>query len=130
MFPQEESDAVSTQQGQDKQVGESALGSDQPMGSEIPATLAVESENGEQGPNGTPKMPPPEIPGDGFEFDDKPPPTQLSQSAVNHRLRRIMKPRADGSFLVPECVREKWKNLETRGEVMAMFEKAAYEPVP
>lgn len=116
MFLQDDSDVVITQEGKDKKVGDE---SPTPHG-----------EHGEQGPNGTPKMPPPEIPGDGFAFDDQRPPTQLSQSAVNQRLRRIMRPRADGSFLVPECVREKWKDLETRDEVMALFEKAAYDPVP
>lgn len=66
-----------------------------------------------------------------LEFDKtKPPPKQLSRAAVDKRLRRTMQPRADGTFLVPECVREKWKDLGTRSEVMSMFEKAGYDSAP
>ena len=90
---------------------------------ETPRELQVESKSGDigtqHGKDG------------GLNFDQTiPPPPQLSAKAANQRLRRVMQPRSDGSFLVPECVREKWKDLATRSEVMAMFEKAAFEPAP
>ena len=93
---------------------------------ETPRELQVESKSGDGGSLGTQHGK-----DGGLNFDQTiPPPPQLSVKAANQRLRRVMQPRSDGSFLVPECVREKWKDLATRSEVMAMFEKVAFEPAP
>lgn len=71
---------------------------------------------------------------DGLEEDDVggpselPPPEQLSYGAVDKRLRRIMTPRANGDFKVPQQVVEQWKNKNTRPKVMSLFEKSGYQP--
>lgn len=54
------------------------------------------------------------------------PPVQLSDGAIKMRMRRIMQPRADGSYLVPEGVIKDWVNEEGKVQLKALFEKAAY----
>ncbi|OLP99163.1 hypothetical protein AK812_SmicGene18309 [Symbiodinium microadriaticum] len=69
--------------------------------------------------------------GNGSEDDVVPeqkPPPQLSKGAVDKRLRRVMTPRVDGSYQVPEAVVLKWKNSDTKKDVELLFEKAAYDP--
>lgn len=56
------------------------------------------------------------------------PPKQLSPSAVDKRLRRIMTPTSSGALKVPQELIDQWKDLSTRGNVMSMFEKAGYDP--
>jgi len=56
------------------------------------------------------------------------PPKQLSPSAVDKRLRRIMTPTSSGSLKVPQELIDQWKDLTTRPQVMSMFEKAGYDP--
>lgn len=56
------------------------------------------------------------------------PPKELSQSAVDKRLRRIMTPTSSGALKVPQELVDQWKDLATRGQVMSMFEKAGYDP--
>ena len=71
--------------------------------------------------------------GNGSEDDVVPeqkPPPQLSKGAVDKRLRRVMTPRVDGSYQVPEAVVLKWKNSDTKKDVELLFEKAAYDPEP
>ena len=63
------------------------------------------------------------------DFLDQPPPEKLTAHAINQRLRRVMQPRRDGTYLVPECVRKQWKDLETRAQVMALFEKSGNSAV-
>ena len=64
------------------------------------------------------------------EEDQVQPPPQLSKGAADARLRRVMKPRADGSFIVPEVARDMYKDTSRRGSLMSLFEKCAFEPVP
>ena len=74
-----------------------------------------------------------EIPDQGSEDEEspeekQPPEKQLTPSAVDKRLRRIMTPTVRGSYKVPESVIEQWKDLQTRCQVMSMFEKCGYSP--
>lgn len=57
---------------------------------------------------------------------NQPPPEELSRKAVENRLRRVMKPRADGSLLIPPEIVAQYKDLSTRDQVMALFEKCGY----
>ena len=59
---------------------------------------------------------------------DEPPPEQLSPSAIDKRLRRIMTPRASGALKVPQEVVDQWKDLSSRHKVTSMFEKVGYDP--
>ena len=53
----------------------------------------------------------------------------LSREAINKRLQRIFKPRADGSFLVSEEFIKKWQNKGSdRDQLLVMFEKCDYDP--
>ena len=56
------------------------------------------------------------------------PPQKLSPGAVDKRLRRVMTPKVDGSYKVPQQVIDEWKDLDTRDRVRALFEKTAYCP--
>ena len=56
------------------------------------------------------------------------PPPELSWSAVDKRLRRLMNPTARGEFKIPEEVRNQWLDKSTRESVMSLFEKCAYSP--
>ena len=59
------------------------------------------------------------------------PPPPLSKDAVYHKMRRIMQPRADGSYLVAPEFREQYKDKHNgRPKLEAMFEKAGYNPDP
>ena len=71
-----------------------------PMETPIPPTQP-DKEDGEQGHH------------DG-ESSELPPSQQLSYSAVDKRLRRIMTPRANGDLKVPQQVIDQWKNKNTR----------------
>ena len=85
-----------------------------PMETPIPPTQP-DKEDGEQGHH------------DG-ESSELPPSQQLSYSAVDKRLRRIMTPRANGDLKVPQQVIDQWKNKNTRPDVMSLFEKSGYQP--
>ena len=91
-----------------------------PMEPPIPATQPDKEDDGNhddelhEGKNGEPS--------------ELPPPKQLSYSAVDKRLRRIMTPRANGDLKVPQQVVDQWKNKNTRPKVMSMFEKSGYQP--
>ncbi len=54
------------------------------------------------------------------------PPPQLTEKAIDSRLRRIFKPRADGTMLVDESWRQQWADKEGRIKVLEMFEKVGY----
>lgn len=54
---------------------------------------------------------------------------ELSKSAIDKRMRRVMAPRADGSYLVPQEIRDQYRDPLERDSVRAMFEKCGYEPV-
>lgn len=56
------------------------------------------------------------------------PPKKLSPAAVNKRMYRICKPRADGTYKVPKEVVEEYHDLAKRDRVMALFEKSGYHP--
>lgn len=92
-------------------------------------------ENRFQSPSLTP-VPPTERASDAEEEgvsedeDMLPPPPQLTKGAIDARMRRVMAPRADGTFVIPEVAREMYKDKSKRGSLMALFEKCAYEPVP
>lgn len=83
-----------------------------------------------------PSPTPPSVPEPSKEKPDvsfdmsAPPPEKMTPHATNQRLRRLMAPRGNGTFLVPECVRSKWKDLATRSEVLALFEKSGYCRAP
>ena len=59
------------------------------------------------------------------KYHDKPP-QHLTPAAVDRRLRRVMAPRSNGEYKVPEQAVKDWKNLETRPRLMAVFEKCGY----
>ena len=65
---------------------------------------------------------------DEFYTESEPPPP-LSRSAIDGRLRRVFKKRKDGSYVVDQ----QWVDMfndslgSGRDEVMAMFEKVAYD---
>ena len=61
---------------------------------------------------------------------EKEPPPQLSKGAMDKRLRRVMAPRVDGSYQVPEAVILQWKNKDSKKDVELLFEKSAYDPEP
>ena len=42
------------------------------------------------------------------------PPPKLTTGAVDKRLRRVMAPKVDGSYKVPQQVIDEWKDLDTR----------------
>ena len=73
-----------------------------------------------------------------MEFDDEgssapEPPKELpdiSEGAVYKRMWRLFRPRADGSYLVPECVVHEYQNKETRPGVVRAFERCGYDVVP
>ena len=54
------------------------------------------------------------------------PPPVLTEKAIDSRLRRIFKPRADGTLLVDESWRQQWADKEGRIKVLEMFEKVGY----
>ena len=54
------------------------------------------------------------------------PPEQLTDGAINARLRRLMKPRADGSTLVPQEVIDEYRNADTQDKVKSLFERCGY----
>ncbi|CAE7743285.1 unnamed protein product, partial [Symbiodinium necroappetens] len=57
------------------------------------------------------------------------PPPALSKDAVYHKMRRMMLPRADGSYLVGPEFREQYKDKHHgRPKLEAMFERAGYNP--
>eukprot|EP00439_Symbiodinium_sp_Y106_P029421 s208_g3.t1 len=65
---------------------------------------------------------------DGYEpakIEPQPPqlPEKPSEGAIFKRIYRVMQPRADGSYVIPESVRSDWHNLETRPSVVHLFEK-------
>ena len=56
------------------------------------------------------------------------PPPQPSPKAIEARVRRLTKPRADGTIPLPEMFMEQWKDLEGgRNELLHLFEKCNYE---
>lgn len=64
---------------------------------------------------------------DEFHVDSLPP-SILSEKAIDNRLRRVMRPRADGSMLVDESWVQQWHDKHNGGreKIMEMFEKVAY----
>ena len=56
------------------------------------------------------------------------PPPMPSQKAIEARVRRLTKPRADGSYKLPDMFMEQWKDLESgRNALMHLFEKCNFE---
>ena len=56
------------------------------------------------------------------------PPPVLSQSAIEGRLRRIFKPRKDGTFLVDQSWVKQFNEKDNRDQLYSMFEKVGYNP--
>lgn len=55
------------------------------------------------------------------------PPEVLSDRAIDSRLRRVFKPRADGTYLLDERWNQCWADVKgERNSVKALFEKVAY----
>ena len=55
-------------------------------------------------------------------------PDQPTAAAIYKRLNRVMKPREDGSYLVPESVRNDYHNLDQRPTVVRLFERCGWDP--
>ena len=65
----------------------------------------------------------------GLEEDLFPtPPPELSQSAIDKRLRRVMTLNSKGQSKVPAEIRDQWVDKYSREKVLALFEKAGYDP--
>ena len=58
------------------------------------------------------------------------PPKVLTDAAVKNRLRRVMQPRKNGTYLVDKQFLEMYADLKGGGrdKVLALFEKSAYSP--
>ena len=58
------------------------------------------------------------------------PPPEISQKALDARLRRVTKPRSNGTYLIPEDIRKAYEDLHGGGrdQVRFLFERAAYDP--
>ena len=68
----------------------------------------------------------PQVPQDMFPEEE--PPVELTKSAIDKRLRRLMCPRCDGSQKIPEEIIAQWKDPLARDKVFALFEKCGYKP--
>lgn len=57
------------------------------------------------------------------------PPPVLTEKAIDSRLRRVFKPRADGTYPVDEQWQKAWLDAKgDRTKVKALFEKVGYDP--
>ena len=57
------------------------------------------------------------------------PPPVLTDKAIDCRLRRVFKPRADGTYPVDEQWQKAWLDAKgDRTKVKALFEKVGYDP--
>ena len=58
------------------------------------------------------------------------PPERISEKAADSRLRRVFKPRKDGSFLVHKEFVQAYQDIHGggRAKMLNLFEKAAYDP--
>lgn len=63
---------------------------------------------------------------DTFHVSSIPPPI-LSEKAIDSRIRRVFKPRADGSTLLDDTWQQQWANKESRVKLLEMFEKVGYD---
>ena len=81
-----------------------------------------------QGPPLATPLPPPNNDVEEPPLEPPVPPPELSFSAVDKRLRRLMIPTARGEYKIPEEVRAQWEDKTTRESVMSLFEKCAYSP--
>ena len=65
---------------------------------------------------------------DDFDLGSLPPPMP-TQEAIDQRLRRLTKPRKDGSFLLPDEVIKQWMDIKCgRLEVQKLFERCGFNP--
>lgn len=55
------------------------------------------------------------------------PPPILSEKAIDSRIRRVFKVRADGTTLVDEQWCQQWASKEARVKLLEMFEKVGYD---
>ena len=66
------------------------------------------------------------------ESDDdfNPPPPVPSAAAIDQRVRRIMKKRADGTYAVPSEYVSQWSDIKNGGreKVLALFERVGWDP--
>ena len=91
-------------------------------------------------PAPSPKSPPPTVLDDkrneeleDEDVDDVPeeaPQPALPKAAADARLRRVVAPRANGTYLVPKEVVEIWKDKDKRDSLRSMFEKCNHCAVP
>lgn len=56
------------------------------------------------------------------------PPPEISRSAVDKRLRRLMALNSKGESKLPSEIRDQWADKYGREKVLALFEKAGYDP--
>jgi len=54
------------------------------------------------------------------------PPAPLTRNAIRLRLRRVLAPRADGTFLVPEKAVQDFEG-DNKDQLYALFEKSGYD---
>ena len=53
----------------------------------------------------------------------------INENTWKARLRRVMKPRRDGSYLVPKDLVDMYNNSSTQANVYTLFQKSNYNPV-
>ena len=59
--------------------------------------------------------------------EEAPPVAPPSEGAIYKRLNRAMKPREDGSYIIPESIRLEWHDKSQRAGVFRLFERCAYD---
>ena len=57
-------------------------------------------------------------------------PSDLSDGAIRKRIYRMVAPREDGSYLLPESVIREYKDPNTRHQIVREFEKCGWSPAP
>ena len=68
-----------------------------------------------------------------MDFGDVPePPAEeqnITEGAIYKRMWRMFRPRADGSYLLPDSVLQEYQNKTTRPTVVRAFERCGYNAV-
>ncbi|CAE7221952.1 unnamed protein product, partial [Symbiodinium sp. CCMP2456] len=80
-------------------------------------------------PNGGPAAPEQSAELELYVAEPAPPPLpdQPTEGAIYKRLYRLAKAREDGSFLIPQAIRNDWLDKEKRPAVVHLFERCAWD---